>query len=74
MHRGLFVGRHLQPAGEPLGHASGGPGPAGIRPSPARVREAYMQAQDSSLLDTPAARWQARAHDLSTEARNEAWA
>ena len=33
-----------------------------------------MQAQHNSLLDTPAARWQARAHDLSIEARNEAWA
>ena len=33
-----------------------------------------MQAQHNSLLDTPAARWQARAHDLSIEARCEAWA
>ena len=42
--------------------------------SPARVREAYMQAQHKSMHSTPAARWQARAHDLSTEARDEAWA
>ena len=28
--------------------------------SSARVREAYMQAQHNSLLNTPAARWQAR--------------
>ena len=42
--------------------------------SPARIREAYMQAQHNSLHSSPAARWQARAHDLSTEARTEAWA
>ena len=42
--------------------------------SSARVREPYMQAQHNSLHSTPAARWQARAHDLSTEAKDEAWA
>ena len=42
--------------------------------SSARVREAYMQAQHNSLLNTPTARWQARAHDLPTEAQDEAWA
>ena len=33
-----------------------------------------MQAQHNSLNSTPAAKWQARAHDLFTEARDEACA
>ena len=40
----------------------------------AQVGEVYIQAQHNSMNSSPAAKWQARAHDLSTEARDEACA